>query len=193
MEKVLYIEAAKPPVPFREMTETVNHILPRGFGMRRTLQGRITEFRNFWKHYVLQSLLGGVALAVIMLSFTGQNIVVAASIGSSIFIVFAMPGSVTAQSRNIVGGHVMGMITGSVCHFIPHESNAVMILVYALAVGLSIFLMSVSDTEHPPASGTALGLAMGGFSWPVCTGLFISTIILALIHRFCARYIKDLI
>ena len=66
------------------------------------------------------------------------------------------------------------------------------VLVYALAVGISIFLMVALDFEHPPASGTALGVAMTGFSLNVMLAVITSSVLLALAHIFLRRYLKDL-
>ena len=65
-------------------------------------------------------------------------------------------------------------------------------MVYSLAVGLSIFIMVITDTEHPPASGTALGVAINGFSAKVLVALIASVIALSLIHHFFKGYLKDL-
>lgn len=161
--------------------------------MRRTLTERRNEFKQFWQHYVFQCVLGMVGLCVVMLVLSIQHIVVVASIGSTIFIVFALPTSVTAKPRNVIGGHIIGFISGALCHLIPHQLPAILILVYCLAVGISMFIMTITDMEHPPASSTALGVAMTGFSLNVGIALLISTIILSIIHVAARKYIKDLL
>ena len=65
-------------------------------------------------------------------------------------------------------------------------------MVYSLAVGLSMFLMVATDTEHPPASGTALGVTLTGFSPSVAIAILTGTIMLSLAHVFLKRFIKDL-
>jgi len=161
--------------------------------MRRTAHGRKTEFHNNWKYYVFQSLLASVALAIVLIFLTLQHLVIVASFASSIFIIFALPTNVTAQVRNVIGGHLVGLIVGSLFAMIPHASLAMTILVYASSVGLSFFLMTVTDTEHPPASGTTLGVVMAGFNWDIAITVMIASIVLGLIHRFCRRYIRDLL
>jgi hypothetical protein len=53
--------------------------------------------------------------------------------------------------------------------------------------------MVVIDTEHPPAAGTALGVAMTGISPDVfVTIIIISIVILSLIHHFFKPYLRDL-
>jgi CBS-domain-containing membrane protein len=75
-----------------------------------------------------------------------------------------MPHLFTAQPHNLIGGHLLGLISGWLAAAVPHHSSMVSLAVAALAVGLSIFLMVSCDMEHPPASGTALGVANLGFS-----------------------------
>ena len=71
-----------------------------------------------WRRYLFQCLLAFLALIAILYFldlFTEAAIV--AALGASAFIVFAMPNSVTAQPRNVIGGHIMGLIAGSICYF----------------------------------------------------------------------------
>ena len=75
---------------------------------------------------------------------------------------------------------------------IPQPSALSSIIVYSLAVGISIFLMVALDAEHPPAGGTALGVAITGFSPNMVIAVLTSSIVLSLAHRFSKRFLKDL-
>lgn len=141
---------------------------------------------------MFQSLFAALAIFIVLLFLGLQNAVIIASIGATVFIVFAMPKGITAKPRNIIGGHSVGLIAGSLCALIPHPSFLYAIIVYSFTVGLSIFIMVVTDTEHPPASGTALGVVIRGFSLNVTIAVVTSAIILSLIHHFFKRYLKDL-
>jgi CBS-domain-containing membrane protein len=152
-----------------------------------------TEFRTHWKYYTLQSLLATVSIGLVLFFLTLENAVVVASIGASTFIVFAMPKSITSEPRNLIGGHMIGLINGSLFALIPHSTPVLSIIVYALAVGVSIFIMVVVDMEHPPASGTTLGVAIAGFSWSVAIALITAVIVLTLIHRLFKSRIRDLV
>lgn len=151
------------------------------------------EFLLSWRHYVLQSLFATLTLAVVLWFLRLQNAVVVASIGASSFIVFAMPKNITAQARNLIGGHLVGLLAGSLCALIPQPEFHYSILVYSLAVGISIFIMVVIDVEHPPASGTALGVAITGFSWNVAIAIVTAVIVLSAVHRYANKYIRDLV
>jgi CBS-domain-containing membrane protein len=149
-------------------------------------------FPRLWKNYLYQSFLATVVIFIILFLLDSENAVVIASIGSSAFIIFTMPRNITARPRRLIGGHMVGLVSGSLCALIPHTAVLASISVYALAVGISIFLMVALDFEHPPASGTALGVAMTGFSISIMLALVTSVLVLSLAHRFSRRFLKDL-
>ena len=151
-----------------------------------------TDFKILWKNYLYQSLLAAVVVFIVLFLLNIEHAVVIASIGASAFIVFTMPRNITAKPRRVIGGHLVGLLSGSLCYLIPHHSLLPSILAYALAVGISICLMVAIDVEHPPASGTALGVAITGFSYEILLAVLTSSIVLALAHRFCKRYLRDL-
>jgi CBS-domain-containing membrane protein len=164
--------------------------------MHRSFGEMVEEVRRFWRNYVFQSLLATLTIFVALLVFTRQHPVIIASLGATAFIVFAMPESDTAEARHVVGGHLVGLLCGSVCASIPltpvkctgfHSAVA-----YSLAVGFSIFIMVSADIEHPPASGTALGVAITGTSMSLAAAIMSSVVILSLAHYFLRPVLRDL-
>jgi CBS-domain-containing membrane protein len=151
------------------------------------------KFKLLWKNYILQSFLAALTVFLLLLFLSLEHAVVIAAIGATAFIVFAMPGNVTAKSRNIIGGHLVGFLSGSLCALIPQPSLWYSIIAYSLAVGLSIFIMVIIDTEHPPAAATALGLAIMGFSLDAAIAVVTSAILLSLAHHFLKPFLKDLV
>lgn len=151
-----------------------------------------SEFPRLWKNYIYQSLFAAVIVFVILLLLTIEHVVVIASIGATAFIVFTMPRNICAKPRRVIGGHIVGLISGSLCALIPHSSTLAGITIYALAVGISICLMVAIDVEHPPASGTALGVAITGFSPGVMIAVITSSVALSVAHHFSKKFLKDL-
>ncbi|MFC1874341.1 HPP family protein [Chloroflexota bacterium] len=151
-----------------------------------------SEFKELWKNYLYQSFLAAIVLAAVMFVLTMQDAVVIASIGATAFIVFLMPNNVTANPRRVVGGHIMGLISGSLAALILHHTVISYIVVYAIAVGLSAFLMVALDFEHPPASGTALGIAITGLHPSVFFTVIASSVMLSIAHRIFRKYLRDL-
>ncbi len=168
------------------------HFSRRSSLYRRLLRIR-RRFKSLWKNYIYQSLFATLVVAIVILALTVQNAVVIASIGATAFIIFATPRNLTANPRRVIMGHIIGLISGSLMSLIPHQGIAFSILVYSLAVGVSIFFMVALDAEHPPASGTALGIAITGVSLDVVIAVLVSVVILSLAHRLLRRFLKDLV
>lgn len=77
------------------------------------------SFTEAPRSYIIQSLLAVVTVVII---FTFVEVLthaaIVAALGPSTFIVFAMPHSITAQARRVIGGHVVGLLCGIVCYYI---------------------------------------------------------------------------
>jgi CBS-domain-containing membrane protein len=149
------------------------------------------KFRGHWRNYLGQSLLAAGIFAAILLGLNVQiRPIITASVGATAFIVFAIPSDVTANPRNIIGGHAIGVLAGTLTASLASEPY--MMVSYSLAVGLSIFLMVITDCEHPPASGTALGLSVSGASLEIVATLMIIVSALALVRSLFSSYLRDL-
>lgn len=154
------------------------------------------------KKYILQSLLATIAVAII-LYFLGAltHAAIVAALGASTFIVFAIPNSVTAQPRRLIGGHTFGLLCGLLCYYAFLNNPLIELtagwgflyfIAGALSVGLAMFLMTITNTEHPPAAGTALGIVTQ--EWSVWTIVFVLAfaISLVIIKRLMGSQLKDL-
>jgi len=151
------------------------------------------KFRTSWRSYLFQSLCTVLAMLVVLLAFDLRQAIVITSLGATVFVVFMMPSSIPAQPRRVIGGHLVGLVSGSLLGLIPHDSAAGGILVAALAVGLAAFLMVVLNAEHPPAAGTALTVVVEGPSTDLVVGVLGSVVVLAIAHHFLKRRLKDLV
>ncbi len=161
-----------------------------------------SSFKKDPKSYIVQSLLAIVAITVILAVVEVlTHAAIVAALGASTFIVFAMPHSITARSRRLVGGHVVGLAVGAACYFTFLSGSLGRLvtgwpfltwLVYALTLGLAIFLMTVTNTEHPPAASTALGIVAHEFSYQVILFVLICAVCLAIVRRLLRKHLKDL-
>jgi len=149
--------------------------------------------KEHWKNYVFQSLFTTAVMLVLLIFLTIRNIIIISSIGSSVFIVFAMPSTITAQPRNLVFGQIVGLISGTAGSLLTRVDSIPVIFCYAFAVGLSVFLMVITDTEHPPAAGTALGVAVMGFSIEAALLLIYAVSVLAFVRTVFKNKLRDLL
>ncbi len=70
---------------------------------------------------------------------------------------------------------------------------AVACIFAAIAVELSIFLMTVTNTEHLPAAGVALGLVLDGFDHIAVIVVIIRVISIVLLKNLLKSFLKNLI
>lgn len=161
------------------------------------------SFKRAPKIFIIQSLLAVVTVAIILYFVEVlTHAAIVAALGASAFIVFAMPHTVTAQSRKLIGGHVVGLLCGTFCYYVfltgplgklINGWEFTTLFVYALAVGLSIFLMAITNTEHPPAAGTALGIVGHAWSYQVVIFVLLFAVGLAVVRRLLGSRLKDLV
>ena len=127
--------------------------------MLKRLRLELKTFIKHWKNYVFQSLLATASIFLVLIILDMDEAVLIASLGATAFVVFALPEKFTAYPRNVIGGHFVGLLCGFfgiiALHFLPADNNILQNAIYAFTVGLSIFIMTITDTEHPPAAGSS--------------------------------------
>ncbi len=147
------------------------------------------KFKRLWKNYIFQSFLAALAIFVFVLTIGEDKVVVTASMAATAFICFAMPSSVSAQTRNVIGGHLVGLVCGALFTFtlLPYYAE------FALAVGLAIFLMVALDVEHAPAAGTALAVTINEVTLTTAAVVLIGAVVLTQCRYYMKHILKDLI
>ena len=129
---------------------------------RFRLEGHLIDrrFRRHWRNYIIQCGLAALALLIVLLvvDVVLQAAIVVA-IAATAFIVFVAPHSMASTPRRVIGGHVVALIVGtafSLLYLVPgfgehiSGSHFATDVVAVLSVGLSILLMVLTNTEHPP-------------------------------------------
>lgn len=159
-----------------------------------------SKIRQNLLHYLLQSLMAGTCIGIIFYLYgVVKHGILIAALGSTAFIVFTMPGYVTAQPRRVIGGHSVGIMAGLMGRYISTggRENGGLVIGCILAVFLATFIMVISNTEHPPAAGTALGLAVTNWSDINNTQVILFTVgavlLMSLIKRILKPWLRDLI
>ena len=151
------------------------------------------KFKRNIRNYLWQSLVASlVLLAILSVEDALDRAAVVAAIGSTAFILFLVPHSQMASPRSVFGGHLLALIAGSVAAIISTETAFYLALEGAGAVGVSLLLMAITDTEHPPAAGTALAVVTGGFTWKLAFSLLASVMAMSLVHRILRTRMQDL-
>lgn len=96
-------------------------------------------------------------------------------LGATMFILFAFPLAQEANPRNVVGGHLLGLLAGIIALIAfglvevpPDTTDLDLKRLGAILLGLSLSIALISGfrTLHIPAVATALVVAMGLLSEP---------------------------
>jgi CBS-domain-containing membrane protein len=119
-----------------------------------------------------------------------DNLFLIGSFGASSVLIYGLINSPLAQPRNLIGGHLVCALAGVCVHkLIPNE----IWLSAALSVSISIVLMQITKTLHPPGGATALIANIGsekihalGFLYilsPVLSGVLILLLVAILCNN----------
>jgi len=92
-----------------------------------------------------------IAAVVVLTNLTGSQFLMA-PFGATCFLAFAVPDSPLAQPRNIVFGHLISTTVGLLVLNVLGAGGMPM----AVAVGLSVVMMQLTRTGHPPAGADPL-------------------------------------
>ncbi len=175
----------------------MKNTIKRGYRVVRYIVYRETLLQP--KDHIWTFIGAFVAIATIGFfqqnQFTSQDdVFLIGSFGASCVLIFGATESPLAQPRNLVGGHVLASLIGVTIHkLFPGE----LWLSSGLSVALSIVVMQMTKTMHPPAGATALIANIGspqikalGFMYtltPVLSGVTI-LLVTALIINNIPRY-----
>ena len=182
----------------------------RMFGNRRPVRRMVIgalaidrKFRHSWKSYLFQSGLCMLALLVILLVVdVVLRAAIVVAVASTAFILFVAPQSQAARPRRVVGGHVVAVIVGTAISLalllsgwgeVASYSRIPRDLLAVVSVGLSMLVMAMTNTEHPPAAGTALGLVVVGWTPSAVLFVLLGSVTLSVIHLVLRPYLKNLL
>lgn len=108
----------------------------------------------------------GSSLAILMLQGIGRGLhhpLLLAPFGASCVLLFLQPDSPLAQTRNVLASYAIATLIGfAVLWCFPGDWWSA-----ALAVGATIFAMTVTHTVHPPAGAHPLVILLGAPAWKV--------------------------
>ena len=182
-------------------------VLPLGISRRLGLPAYVELFdvrffRLKWRYLAQATLAALVMLALLLLVDSLADAVLVLGLASSAVIIFVHPNAKSATLRHLVGGHLLGLgvgVTGAILlyHTGWHPASYatdhwIVDVVAAAALGVVILLMSVTDTEHPPAGATALGFAWESLQ-PTVIVLFIVGVLLLMVSKVALRgVLRDL-
>lgn len=130
------------------------------------------------------SLLAGIgaSIAIAVLAYLDQfiagSIWLMAPFGATTVLVFALPNSPLAQPKNVIFGHLLTAAVG--LFFI--QFIGVYPWSLALATGMSVTLMLLTNTTHPPAGANPILVMLLNPGWGfLVTPVLLGAVVIAAI------------
>lgn len=142
---------------------------------------------------VLTGAVGGAIAIAGMETFSATTTfpLMAIPFATSIVMVLGSPRAEPAQPRALIGGHLVSTLVGllivKLCGPAPWAA--------ALAVGLAMVAMHLTDTFHPPAGIDPLVVVVNNMSWsflvvPVGAGALLLALFAFAWHNLVARRVN---
>ena len=162
-----------------------------------------TKFIKTPFRFIFQCFLAGLSLFGILL-FLNQlkHPAIIASLGATSFIVFTRPKWYSSDPRRLFGGYIVGISIGVFFFYLGKTSNIGQLLdkyelctaaFGGISVAVSIFIMAITNTEHPPASGITLGLIIGEWNYHTIIFILLSLVAMYFTKKLFLRFLTDLI
>jgi CBS domain-containing membrane protein len=162
---------------------------------RKNIADITTAYRSPPLYVVISSVLGMAVLGV--LAILGNEPFIFPPLGPTLFILFAFPLAQEARPRNVIGGHLVGLIAGIIALGVfglvnepPDLTDLDWTRLGAVLVGLAIAAGTIMGLRllHIPGIATAMVVAMGLLSAPVdwafmLTGAIVATLFAVGLNR----------
>jgi len=150
--------------------------------------------------HAIQTLLATFTIGIILIvedAFSGGSVsrgILIAALGSTGFVLFITPHAEVAQPRHSLGSHAIAIAAGTLFGVIGHTYSGIPIgIAAAVAVGVTMFIMALTDTSHAPAAGTALGMSVQEFHWDLIVMFLLGILALVFMHHLFKGKLKNLV
>jgi CBS domain-containing membrane protein len=155
----------------------------------------LVDFNEHWWTF-LGSFTGISLIGLLNSTFleVQDNLFLIGSFGASSVLLYGVINSPLAQPRNLIGGHILSALIGvTISNYFPFELwfNA------GLAVSLSIVIMQITKTLHPPGGATALIAVIGsnpikelGYLYvfsPIISGILILLLVALVVNNITSK------
>ncbi|KYK31535.1 MAG: hypothetical protein AYK22_02255 [Thermoplasmatales archaeon SG8-52-3] len=161
------------------------------------------KFRKNTLKYIFQCFLATITILAVLIFLDVLNkTAIITALGASAFIIFTMPTQYSSDPRRLIGGYIVGLIVGFIFFFISQSQikstfgfseTTALVIFGAIAIGFAIFIMAVTNTEHAPAAGIALGLVINPWDYITIIFIILAMLWLAIIRYILREYLMDLI
>jgi CBS-domain-containing membrane protein len=149
-----------------------------------------TKFKAHPGRYIVQSGMAAIYIIIVLiaLDLVTQTAIIA-TLGASAFIIFVRPHSYTSKTRVMFGGYVIGIVVGVGLSLVSGIDVVADLMIYdkvifsAVGIGVTIFIMAITNTEHPPAAAMVLSLMLNPWNPLIIVFIIFCVILLGTIRK----------
>lgn len=143
---------------------------------------------------VLKAISAGVfsaitlSVLVFLDSLGNYGVWLMAPFGATAVLVFGVPSSPLAKAKNVIGGHFLTALIGVIfVNYIGVDTASI-----AMATGLAISMMMLTNTVHPAAGANPILIMVTGQSWAfLITAVLLGTIFIVLCGYLSQWLLKE--
>jgi len=140
-------------------------------------------------------------LAVLLLLDSVYQTVLIAGLGASSVGAFSAPSMRASRPRCLIGGYFIGisigcaasLLVGVTSDLVLVDEHSVRIFYGAIAVGLTMFLMVTTDTEHAPGAAIALGFVLNEWDFMTIVVVMAGIVLISMIKELARNWLIDLL
>jgi len=161
------------------------------------------KFKKNKFKYIFQCVLASITvLAVLIFLDVLNETAIITALGASAFVVFITPTRYSSDPRRLIGGYIVGLSVGFLLFLISQTNfitdifkseTLILIFLGAIAVGVALFIMAITNTEHAPAAGIALGLVINKWDYLTIIFILIAILWMSIVRKLLKNYLMDLI
>ena len=165
------------------------------------------KFARNKARYVAQCGFVSAAMILILLMLDSfYHTVLIAALGASSVVAFAAPSMRVSRPRCLIGGYVVGMLVGCSMsalvamlggavsfEWLVLDERTLRILLGAAAVGLAMFIMVTTDTEHPPGAAVSLGFVLNDWEPMTVVIVMVGIVSISVIKELARDRLMDLL
>lgn len=127
----------------------------------------------------------------------------ASSLGASAFLAFVAHDTAMARARRLISGYAIGIcvgVAGSYCLFLVGHCTGFHcptgqfdVLISAIAAAVTMLLMVLLASEHPPAVGIAIGLVIRHWDFSLVVLIVATVLIIAITKGLLRSKLRNLL
>lgn len=166
---------------------------------------RTENIHLIWQSFIVFVIMFAFMFAVRYYTSADSTLgaIGATSLGASAFLSFVAHDTAMAQARRMLSAYFIGLIVGISCSLIlnllahcnglhcDHGNRAVFLA--SVAAFITMIIMLLFSSEHPPAVGIAIGLVLRQWDLSIIVIITLTVLTIALVKGLLRPWLRNLL